>query len=152
MQLVPTKFFLVAGRGEGGTPLNAFDAALRAAGVGHLNLLKVTSILPPGARHVPSLAIPAGSLVPAAYGYLTAAAPGKKIAAAVGVGVSTGSYGVVMEFEGFCGSREAEEAVARMVEEGFRERGLVLKEVLVRAVEHEVKRIGSVFAGVIFWY
>ena len=37
-----------AGRAEGGTPLNAFDNALLAAGIGNINLIKVSSILPPG--------------------------------------------------------------------------------------------------------
>ena len=35
-----------AGRAEGGTTLNAFDNALLAAGIGNINLIKVSSILP----------------------------------------------------------------------------------------------------------
>ena len=36
-----------AGHAEGGTTLNAFDNALLAAGIGNINLIKVSSILPP---------------------------------------------------------------------------------------------------------
>jgi len=149
---VPCKYTLVAGRGEGETPLNAFDAALLDAGVGNLNLLKVSSILPPGAVYFPRLAIPPGALVPAAYGYLTSREPGTVIAAAIGVGVSPDTYGVIMEFEGFCTKKEAETLVTAMVEEGFHKRSLHLQEVLVRAIEHRVERIGGVMAAAVFWY
>ena len=44
---LPKQYFIVAGKGEGFTPLNAFDAALGDAGVGDLNLVKVSSIVPP---------------------------------------------------------------------------------------------------------
>jgi arginine decarboxylase len=47
---VPSKFDLVVGSGEGATPLNSFDAALLDAGIGNLNLVRVSSILPPGAQ------------------------------------------------------------------------------------------------------
>ncbi|NMB16013.1 MAG: pyruvoyl-dependent arginine decarboxylase, partial [Firmicutes bacterium] len=46
----PEKFTLVAGGSEGPTGLNAFDNALLAAGLGNLNLVRVSSILPPGAQ------------------------------------------------------------------------------------------------------
>jgi pyruvoyl-dependent arginine decarboxylase len=46
------KLYLVAGKAEGGTPLNAFDNALLDAGIGDVNLIKVSSIIPPGAEVV----------------------------------------------------------------------------------------------------
>jgi len=149
---IPCKFTLVAGRGEGDTPLNAFDAALLDAGVGNLNLLRVSSILPPGAVYHTGLAIPPGALVPTAYGYLTSSEPGSVIAAAIGVGFSLDTYGVIMEFEGFCRKEEAEARVTAMVEQGFKKRNLCLHEVFVRAVEHQVELNGSVFAAAVFWY
>lgn len=39
---------LATGLGEGPTPLAAFDAALRDAGVANYNLLCLTSVIPPG--------------------------------------------------------------------------------------------------------
>ncbi len=38
------------GRGSGGTTLSAFDAALAEAGIANLNLLCLSSVIPPGAR------------------------------------------------------------------------------------------------------
>ncbi|HHW40285.1 MAG TPA: arginine decarboxylase, pyruvoyl-dependent [Syntrophomonadaceae bacterium] len=149
---IPSKFKLAVGRGEGPTPLNAFDAALYDAGIGNLNLVRVSSILPPGARYFPELEIPPGALVPTAYGFLKSCEPGKLIAAAIGVGISYGTYGVIMEFEGFCSREEAETRVRAMVEEGFRLRGLPLCEMLVKGIEHRVEQVGSVIAAAVLWY
>ncbi|HHV35270.1 MAG TPA: arginine decarboxylase, pyruvoyl-dependent [Syntrophomonadaceae bacterium] len=153
MLQVPSKFTLVAGHGEGMTPLNSFDAALLDAGIGNLNLVRVSSILPPRAQLSPALQIIPGSLTPTAYGYLTSNNPGQVIAAAVGVGISSSdTYGVIMEYEGYCTKEEAERQVRAMVEEGFRMRSLQLKEVLVQGIDHRVEKTGSVIAAVVLGY
>ncbi|HBI27840.1 MAG TPA: arginine decarboxylase, pyruvoyl-dependent [Peptococcaceae bacterium] len=149
---VPSKFNLVTGSGEGATPLNAFDAALLDAGIGNLNLVRVSSILPPGAQISPGLQIPPGTPTPTAYGYITSSSPGEMIAAAVGVGISEDTYGVIMEYEGCCTKEEAEKKVQMMVEDGFRMRNLHLKEVIVRGICHRVERTGSVIAAVVLGY
>lgn len=150
---VPSKFALVVGRGEGMTPLNSFDAALLDSGIGNLNLVRVSSILPPGAEFTPGLQIPAGTLIPTAYGYITSSSCGQVIAAAVGVGIGSGdSYGVIMEYEGYCTKEEAESRVRAMVEDGFRMRRLPLKEVLVQGIDHRVVKTGSVIAAVVLGY
>jgi arginine decarboxylase len=149
----PTKFALVSGVSEGSSKLNAFDHALLNAGVGNCNLLKVSSILPPGAKQVADLHIPAGSLVPIAYGSLCLDSPGELIAAAVGVGIGNPeSYGVIMEYSGRVSKDEAEIKIKRMVEEAFSKRGLALSQILVQAVEHRVEDTGCVFAAVVLWY
>lgn len=153
MLRVPRKFDLVVGRGEGTTPLNAFDAALLDAGIGNLNLVRVSSILPPGAQLSPGLQIAPGTPTPTAYGYITSSTPGQIIAASIGVGISSqDTYGVIMEFEGFCTKEEAETRVRQMVEEGFQMRNLSLKEVLVQGIDHKVEKTGSVLAAVIMDY
>ena len=149
----PTKFALVSGTSEGSSKLNAFDHALLNAGVGNCNLLKVSSILPPGAKLVEDLYIPPGSLVPIAYGSLCLDSPGELIAAAVGVGIGNpDNYGVIMEYSGRTSKEEAEKQIKRMVEEAFTKRGLRLSQILVRAVEHKVENTGCAFAAVALWY
>jgi arginine decarboxylase len=148
----PRKVKLAAGAAEGATALNAFDGALLAAGIGNLNLLKVSSILPPGCVLEPEFEIPPGSLTPTAFGTLSCEDPGRTIAAAIGVGFSADDYGVIMEFEGYTSRAEAEERVGLMVREAFRMRGKVLTEVHVLGVEHRVARIGSVIAAAVLWY
>ena len=48
--LVPTKIFLTKGVGRSKYQLNSFEQALRKAGVAQLNLVQVSSILPPKCR------------------------------------------------------------------------------------------------------
>lgn len=148
----PKKYFLTAASAEGESELTAFDGALLKARVGNTNLIRVSSILPPGCEYEPDLVIPPGSLLPIAYGFIVSANPGEKIAAAVGVGIKKDSFGVIMEFEGVCDKAEAEAKVNAMVEEAFRMRNLELDEIKVASSEHVVKKIGCAFAAVPLWY
>src|SRR5437016_1475433 len=76
-----------AGHAEGGTTLNAFDNALLAAGIGNINLIKVSSILPPEVPVIDLPKIKLGALVPTAYAAMTSETPGEIIAAAVLYGI-----------------------------------------------------------------
>ena len=148
----PTKFSLVAGCGEAENKLNAFDNALLEAGIGNLNLLKVSSIMPPGAKQVENLKIPPGSLVPTAYGSIYSDIPGEVIAAAVAIGFSEDTFGVIMEFSGKCTKEEAEETVLEMVRDDFRQRGMRLVDIKSKAIDHKVEKVGCSFAAVALWY
>ncbi|MGE5549022.1 MAG: pyruvoyl-dependent arginine decarboxylase [Bacteroidota bacterium] len=149
----PSFFTLVSGAGEAASPLNAFDAALLDAGIGNLNLLRVSSILPPGAVYRPQLTIPPGSLLPVAYGTIASSTPGDLIAAAVAVGrCAPDRFGVIMECSGHCSRGEIEARIRAMVAEGFAVRGMPSGEVLVASVEWRVKKIGAVIAAVPLWY
>ncbi len=147
----PKALSLVAGQGEGGTEINAFDRALRDAGVADLNFLRVTSIVPPGARVIELPAYPQGILMPAVYARIISTRPGDRITAALGVGLSREHPGVIMEHSGHHSRPEAEQIVRRMVEEGFHMRRLALDEIVVKAVEHTVERIGCAVALALFW-
>ncbi|OLZ11588.1 pyruvoyl-dependent arginine decarboxylase [Sulfobacillus thermosulfidooxidans] len=149
----PKKFTLIAGSAEGPSRLNAFDNALLAAGIGNVNLIRVSSILPPNAIEVPHLEIIPGQLMPTAYGTITSEIAGETISAAVAVGIGEqDEYGVIMEFSGRCGQQEAEETVTEMVRAAFLQRQRELKRVIVRAKEHQVQSIGCAFAAVALWY
>lgn len=134
---LPKKFFLTAAASEGETELTAFDRALLKARVGNTNLLRVSSILPPGCVYDPELVIPEGSLLPIAYGSIVCEEPGTRIAAAVSVGIKKDSFGVIMEFSGKCSKEEAEQKVSDMVKEAFRVRGLDLEEIKLASAEHK---------------
>ncbi len=148
----PKAYKVVAGSSEGRSSLTAFDGALLKAGIGNINLIRVSSILPPGAVYKPDLEIPPGSLVPTAYGSIVSKEPGKVIAAAVGVGVSENNFGVIMEYSGYSTRQEAEETIKKMVEEAFELRGMKLADVKIAAVEHTVEKIGCALAAVPLWY
>jgi arginine decarboxylase len=146
---VPELFTLVVGRGEGKKKLTAFDSALLDAGVGNMNLLRVSSVLPPHCLFRESLTMPFGSLLPIAYGSITSDVPGETISASIGVGIpqDPDSFGMIFEFSGFCPGSEAAARVEEMVREAFDMRSLALKEVKVKAVDHVVRECGTVFAG-----
>jgi len=151
MWQLPKAISVVAGHGEGGTELNAFDRALQDAGAADLNFLRVTSILPPGARIIELPAYPPGILMPAVYARVASARAGDRICAAIGVGVAREHHGVIMEHTGHTSRDEAERVVREMVVEGFRMRGLPLDEVVVAVAEHTVERAGCAVALALFW-
>jgi len=150
---IPTQYALAAAAATGRTRLTAFDRALLGAGVGNLNLVRVTSVLPPGAVHRDRLDLPPGSLCPIAYGTISSGVAGQTISAAVAVGISQDSFGMIMEFSGECSREEAEKVVRGMVEEAFASRGLPLAEVKVKATSITVPEggVASAFAGVPLW-
>jgi arginine decarboxylase len=140
-----------AGHAEGGTPLNAFDNALLAAGIGNVNLVKVSSILPPDVPVIELPKLKPGALIPTAYAALTSEVPGQTIAAAVGYAVpdDPAKNGVIMEFHGHATRAEAEQAIRAMLDEAFRVRGEPIREMNVLAVEHTVERVGCALAALV---
>jgi len=149
---IPNAVWASAGAAEGDTELNAFDNALLAAQVGNLNLIRVSSVLPQDATVlVQPPQITPGSLVPTVYTVQVSARPGDTVAAAVGIAVADGSHGMIYESHG-TSRNEVEAAVRQMINEGFARRGLNLKEVIVRSIEHKVERIGCAVAAVVMWW
>jgi arginine decarboxylase len=147
-------FTLVGGVGEGPTFLNAFDAALISAKVGHYNLVKVSSILPPNTKRAEEVLLPPGSILPIAYGYTYSAEQGQRITAAVSVGIPAdpNSIGVIMEYSGDLDEDDAREFVINMAREGMKMRGIEVKEILHKVISVKVKNSKTcVFAGVALW-
>jgi arginine decarboxylase len=139
-----------AGHAEGGTALNAFDNALLAAGIGNINLLKISSILPPDVPVVELPKIRPGALVPTAYAAITSETPGETVTAAVGYALpdDPAKNGVIMEFHGVATRDEAERQIRAMLDEAFRVRGEPIAEMRVIAVDHLVERIGCALAAI----
>ena len=51
--MIPQSVFFTKGIGTSKTKLQSFEAALRNAGISHVNLVKVSSILPPECQELP---------------------------------------------------------------------------------------------------
>lgn len=149
----PNLMWAATGHAEGDTDLNAFDNALIAAGIGHWNLVKVTSVAPAAARLVEEpVDIAAGSVVPVVLASTTSAQAGDVITACIGVGLGASSHGMIMEHSGVGASPEMESTVRRMLEESFMRRGLELETVVLRTVSHTVERIGASVAALVLWW
>lgn len=151
----PTLHAFVTGRSEGMTPLNAFDGALLDAGVGNTNLVKMSSIVPPGTRevNVTEMRLPPGALVPIAYAAMESDIPGSMICAAVAAAwpEDPAKPGLIMEYHSHGHREDADDVVQRMVRAGMEMRGWPIRELKSAAIDLQVKRIGAVFAAVVLW-
>ncbi len=154
MVSTPNIFCLVEGAGEGRTLLNAFDQALLAAGVGDTNLMRMSSIVPPGAKQRKSVTLPRGGLIPVAYAHIDSNKPGEVISAAIAVALPEDPdlAGVIMEFEDRAPLQEVEAKVRQMAQDAFEHRNRKLAALFSTGVEHTVKECAAVFAGAVLWY
>jgi len=150
----PTKFFLVGGSSDGFSLLNAFDGALLASGVGDTNLLRMSSILPPGCQEIKPrpASLPQGALVPVAYASMTTETPGI-ISAAVAIGIpeDPNLAGLIMEYSARAEENVVVEQVRKMAEKGMELRKRPIKEIMSISATLKVVTIGAVFAGVVLW-
>lgn len=151
----PTGFFLVSGSSEGFSLLNAFDGALLASGVGDTNLVKLSSILPPGCRRLdpPPVPMPQGALVPVAYASLCSDVPGEVISAAVAIGIPMDDdrAGLIMEYSARAEETNVLAQVKKMVEKGMEVRHRGIRQIMSVSATYKVGTIGAVFAGVVLW-
>ena len=152
----PNVFCLVKGGSEGRTRLNAFDNSLLNAGVGDTNLMRMSSILPPGAqeRDITDIDLPAGGLIPLAYASIDSTTPGRYISSAIAVGIpeNESEPGVIMEFEDHSKLDNVEKIVHQMVVDAFKTRGRALKEIKSIGIEHKVENCAATFAAAVLWY
>ncbi len=153
----PRTHYLVQGKADGKTALGSFDGALRDAGVGDLNLIKVSSIIPPESqRKEGKPRIPKGTLTPVAYAYRTSSKPGQRIAAAIAIAYSSryGMCSLIMEVSTEDMSLKSTiDLVSKMAVHGMRERDESVDKVETIGAECIVpgKTFSTVFAGVVLY-
>ena len=148
----PNVFWLASGSAEGATPINAFDNALLNAGVGNLNLVKVSSVVPTGAVLLDQpIPIGPGTLVPAVYATHHSNVPGEHLCSVIGIGLSDGSHGMIFEHSADSAER-AEGVVRNMVEDAFSQRGMKLARLMIRMAEHRVETLGCTVSAVVLWW
>lgn len=151
-ECVAKRYFITCGSADASTELNAFDAALLKAGVGDTNLVRMSSILPPGCEEIGGYTFPKGSFVPLAFSELTSSERGKLISSAVAVGIPKDSENIGLIMEHSCAGDpfQCEELAREMVREGMEAiRGLRIKEIKSISVSHTVRVAGAVFAAVV---
>lgn len=125
----PERIYLTSGAASGGTGLNAFDNALRDAGITDFNLIRITSIAPAGTpveQVTIDDVIPANGLfAPTIYEDIRSNEAETQIASAVGIGIPDEYVEPGMIFAYSCKGTvgAADEGVRQMVHEGMQERG-----------------------------
>jgi len=110
--IVPKRIFLTKGVGRHRDKLSSFEAALRDAGIAAYNLVRVSSILPPGCKFIPrrqSLEyMSPGEITFVVLSENSTNEPHRLISAAIGVAIpkERNQYGYLSEYHSF-GETEA---------------------------------------------
>ena len=104
---VPNRMFFTRGVGKHRHKLQSFEVALRDAGIAQLNLVRVSSILPPGCKIVPRQR-GVKNLAPGGVTYCVMAdsstnEPNRLVSAGIGLAIPAKGerYGYIAEYHGF---------------------------------------------------
>ena len=144
------KIAIVSGKDEGPTKLNAFDNALTDAGIGDVNLIKVSSMLAGNAEINELPKLKAGSMVNCVLSEVTSDNPGDEITAAIAVAIGE-ELGCVVETTGI--NKNPEDLVGEahdMVIYMMKKRNVEIKDLIVEKSTITVKDIASVVASVVY--
>ncbi|WP_407409439.1 pyruvoyl-dependent arginine decarboxylase [Methanobrevibacter sp.] len=144
------KIAIVSGKDEGPTKLNAFDNALTDAGIGDVNLIRVSSMLAGNAEIVDLPTLKPGSMVNCVLSEITSDVPGEEITAVVALAIGE-ELGCVVETTGR--NQKLEDLIDEaklMVEYMMDVRGVEIKDLIVKPSTTTVKNIASVVASVVY--
>jgi arginine decarboxylase len=141
---------IVTGHDEGPTKLNAFDNALSAAGIGDVNLIKVSSMLASNTEICELPKLKAGSMVNCVLSEVTSDTPGDEIIAVIAVAIGE-ELGCVVETTGINKNNdeiinEAKDMVKYMMDK----RDVEIKELIVKYSTATVENIASVVSSVVY--
>ncbi len=144
------KVTITSGRAEGPTKLNAFDNALLDAGIGDVNLIKVSSILPSNTEVVPVPKFIPGDMINCVLAYTSSNVKGDLISAVVAVAISD-KFGCVVENTGINKDiDEVKDEAESMVKYMMDVRGLKINKIIIEGNCHIVKNEGAVVASVVY--
>lgn len=136
---VPRNYSIVSGVGESMFPLVAFDNALRNAGIGDYNLVKVSSILPAHCVYKEKIDIEKGSILFTAYASMVVQ-DGQcgSVATATAIPLSNTESGVI--FETSSKNNDAENIVREMCCEAMINRDKYYKEIKSSFIQLQGKK------------
>ena len=144
------KIAIVSGKDEGPTKLNAFDNALSDAGIGDVNLIKVSSMLGKNTEIVELPVLKPGAMVNCVLSEVTSDTFGELITSVVAVAIGD-ELGCVVETSGR--DRDPDELVKEakgMVEYMMDKRGVEIRDLIVESSTMTVSEIGSVVSAVVY--
>ena len=144
------KIAIVSGKDEGPTKLNAFDNALSDAGIGDVNLIKVSSMLAGNTQITDLPKLKAGSMINCVLSEITSDNPGDVITAVIAVAIGE-ELGCVVETTGLNKNEndlidEAKFMVTYMMEK----RKVEIKQLIVKKATVTVENNASVVASVVY--
>lgn len=144
------KIAIVSGKAEGPTKLNSFDNALLKAGIGDVNLIKVSSMLEKSTEVELLPELKPGSIVNCVLATINSDNRGDLISSAVAIAIGD-NLGCVVENSKINKSpenvkKEAEEMVRYMMDK----RNESINDLIVEEVNHVVEEIGTVVTSVVY--
>ena len=99
--MIPKEFFVTSGKATSPiSELNAFDSALKNAGIAQCNLVSVSSVLPPGCKEIEWKQMPIGSITHAVVARMNAEGEATIGAGIVWAWAEDKKYGIVAETYG----------------------------------------------------
>ncbi|MDO5835991.1 MAG: arginine decarboxylase, pyruvoyl-dependent [Methanobacterium sp.] len=144
------KVSITSGKSEGPTRLNAFDNALLDAGIGDVNLIPVSSILPRNTEIIELPSLEEGKMVNCVLSCAHSNHPGDLITAVVAVATSD-EFGCVVEHSGVNQDPEVIKGEAEtMVRYMMKVRDLTLREIIIAHESHKVITEGVALAAVVY--
>ncbi len=153
MYLIPKEFFTTSGKAISEvSDLNAFDLALKNAGIEEQNLVAVSSIIPPEAVEVPQCRLPMGAVTHCVLAQMRGRG-GDRISAGIAYAYrKDGHGGYVAEAHIFGGQEAVRNELYRKVKEMERIRGLELTEpvIISETVDVPEGQYGCCLASLVF--
>jgi len=131
--MIPKEFFITSGKAISPvSELNAFDLALKKAGIAQCNLVCVSSILPKDCTEIKNHNISAGSIT-----YSVLARMDGDEGTAIGAGIAyawakSKKYGLVAEAHGYMDKKALEETLEWKIKEMAKIRGIQIGPIQMR--------------------
>ncbi|MDH5783929.1 MAG: pyruvoyl-dependent arginine decarboxylase [Candidatus Bathyarchaeota archaeon] len=151
--MIPKEFFITSGKAISPvSELNAFDLALKKAGIGQCNLVPVSSILPPKCRNRKWRKIPAGSITHAVIARMDGG-EGTTIGAGIAwAWESERKYGLVAEAHGYMDARALKETLQWKIKEMAKIRGIQIDKINYRieALRVPMDNYGCVISALVY--
>lgn len=151
--MIPQAFFLTSGKASSPiSELNAFDLALKRAGIAQCNLVPVSSILPPGCRENRRMKIPIGSITYTVLARMEGN-EGETIGAAIAwCWEKEKKYGIAAEAHGYMDQKALEEIAEWKIREMAKIREIEIEEVHLRIETMRVPmdNYGCVIAALVY--
>ena len=144
------KIAIVSGKAEGPTKLNSFDNALLDAGIGNVNLIKVSSMLEKNTKIIELPLLKPGSMINCVLSSISSNEKGNLISAAVAIAIGDNLGCVVENSKINQDPEEVQNEAIAMVKYMMEVRGETIHELIVEEVNHLVEKIGTVIASVVY--
>ncbi|MBR0472888.1 MAG: arginine decarboxylase, pyruvoyl-dependent [Methanosphaera sp.] len=144
------KVSLTKGASEGPTKLNAFDNALLEAKIGNVNLIPVSSMLPPNTQLVEMPPLEPGLMTNCVLSHQYSENPGDEIAAVIAY-CQAEEMGCVIETKGINKTiKELKEEAKFMAEYMMEKRQLTITDYKEIIQTHKVQEKASVVAALVY--